>query len=365
MHHSPYKLLLPLLLLFVGLALCSCGHSKRITYVERMTGHVAETNSFLAILQKYSAEEDSSMVFGCYHCSPNIVSMRFVRITDDGEIDELCELPYYYTTDKRNSFDIINENIVLETEIYGRIQPPYGGVNQKGMDTIHESLHLYDINSGNKINLLNTDGGAYLTDDRQFLVEYGDSPYDTLSKIYELDGKALKYIGLSGRGNFEYPSIKEEKDLLPEIVPVGIGFGSALTLSNEKTGIIDTIYSDTSLNVFRCRRTYDSVHYLICGLTLEDYKDFDRIQDSIRSDYKSKKSDSNSFVMTPRILYEYYWDHPNWMILNISTGKTTKLGLVDYSEQVSKDRTAVLFMSTIDRYEPDKWKVIKFSDYIK
>lgn len=328
-------------------------------------GPVAETNSFLAILEKYAAEQDTEFVQGCYHCSADIVSMRFVRITNDGDIDELCELPYYYTTDKRNRFDIINENTVLETEIYGRIQPDYGRINQKEIDTIHESLNLYDIRSGNKINLINTYGGAYLTDDRQFFVEYGDSPNDTVSKIYELVGTALKFIGLSDRGNFEYCSIKEEKDLLPNIVPVSETFGSTLTISNEKTGVIDTIYSDTSLRVFRCRRTYDSVHYLICGMTLEDCINFYKMQDSIRSNYESKKSDSNSFEVAPRILYEHPWDHPNWMILNISTGKITKLGLVDYHEQVSKDRTTVLFKSTINRYEPDKWRVVKLSDYIK
>jgi hypothetical protein len=369
MHHSPYKHLLPLLLLLFGSVLCSCGHSKRITYVEQITGFngpLARSNSFLAILEKYNAEEDTNFVLGCSHCSTDPVSMRFVRITDDGDIVELCELPYYYTTDKRNDFDIINENTVLETVVYGRIQPPYGRVNQKEIDTIHTSLNLYDINSGSRINLLNTYGIAYLTDDRQFLVHHEDHPNDSTSKVYELDGRTLKYIGLSDRGNFEYCSIKEEKDLLPNIVPVGTAFGSTLTVLNEKTGVIDTIYSDTSLRIFRCRRTYDSVHYLICGMTQEDCIDFYKMQDSIRSNYEArKKSDTNSFEILPGIVYEHPWDHPNWMILNITTGKITKLGLVDYYDCMSKDRTSILFLSTINRYEPEKWKVVKLTDHIK
>lgn len=363
-----------LFLLFFTFVFFGCGYTKRITYTEDICGNgtVAESNSYLAILGKYDAEQDTSMIMGCSHCTRDYVSMRYVRIMDDGDIEEICELPYYETRDQRNYFEIIDKETLLETEIFGRIQPPYGRISKEETDTIHKQLNLYDVKSGEKTNLFHTYGSIYLTDDREFFVynekfsETNDSVTD--SKVYALEGNTLKFIGYGpGRNNVEYCSLKD-KYRAPIIRFPGDDFGDGIIMKyNPLTADYDTVFTDTAMILEGGRMMDDGLHCLASGMTIEDHDDFYRKQDSARAFLRSMNdSNKTSFdYLHPKILSEMPWDYYYYMLINIKTKEVVKLGFSKYWPTIAEDQRSILFVSTIDRYEPDKWKVMKLIDYIK
>lgn len=373
MHRTPYIMVSQLFLLFFTFVFFGCGYTKRITYTEDICGNgtVAESNSYLAILGKYDAEQDTSMIIGCFHCTRDYVSMRFVRIMDDGDIEEICELPFYEKEDQRNYFEIIDKETLLENVIFGRIQPPYGRMLKEETDTIHSQLNLYDVKSGDKTTLIHTYGTAYLTDNRDLFVhhekfsEAKDSVED--SKVYALEGSILKFIGYGpGHDNVEYCSLKK-KHKAPSIrFPSDFGDGIIMKY-NPLTADYDTIFVDTTLILGGGRMMDDSIHCLVSGITVADFIDFRRKQNSA-SRYLKSKRDSSTVELAPvntKILSEMPWDYYYYMLINIKTKEVVKLGFSKYWPTIAEDQRSILFVSTIDRYEPDKWKVIKLSDYIK